>query len=54
MSRCGRAQVFFKVSLWWPQGNFKRLLGGVWETVLHWCNLRSLYFERPFWSLRTP
>jgi len=53
-------QVFFKVSLWWPQGNFKRTLGGIWETVLHWCDLRSLYFERPleeferpFWSLKT-
>ena len=54
-------QVFFKVSLWWPQGYFKRPLGGIWETVLHWCDLRSLYFERPleefersFWSLKTP
>ena len=54
-------QGFFKVLLWWPQGNFKRPLGGIWETVLHWCDLRSLYFERPleeferpFWSLKTP
>jgi len=29
-------RFFFKVSLWWPQGNFKRPLGGIWETVLHW------------------
>jgi len=54
-------RVFFKVSLWWPQENFKRPLGGIWETVLHWCDLRSLYFERPLeeferpiWSLKTP
>jgi len=47
-------KVFFKVSLWWPQGNFKRPLGGIWETVLHWYDLRSLYFERPFWSLKIP
>ena len=55
------SRFFFKVSLWWPQGNFKRPLGGIWETVLHWCDLRSLYFERPleeferpFWFLKTP
>ena len=56
-----RPQGFFRVSLWWPQRNFKRPLGGIWETVLHWCDLRSLYFERPleeferpFWFLKTP
>ena len=47
-------KVFFKVSLWWPQGNFKRPLGGIWETVLHWYDLRSLYFERPLEEFERP
>jgi len=45
---------FFKVSLRWPQGNFKRPLGGIWETVLHWYDLRSLYFERPLEEFERP
>ena len=48
------SRVFFKFSLWWPQGNFKRPLGGIWETVLHWCDVRSLYFERPLEEFERP
>jgi len=38
-------KVFFKVSLWWPQGNFKRPLGGIWHrSPLMWSQV-TIFWE---------